>query len=186
MGHAAATGQSVVVRGTGTFSQTVNDISVTVTVYGVTSAPFSLTSNGPKFLSRSNKIDYPCSGNLQGWESDIKYKLRDNFNNVMASVPVNEAFSGSNTWPRVTSTPGTTDSTGAFTDGIFVCAAPGGLNPMPISPQPGPPYTLVDSFSQAWCAGASVSNAWGATCQGASVQNGTMKRFLDHGNVTVP
>jgi hypothetical protein len=183
----STTGQSVTLTGTGAFSQAANDVKITVTVNDATSSPFSLSSNGPKFLSRSTKIDFACSGqNEQGWESQIYYKLRDNFNNVMAGVPVNEAFSGSTTWPHPPSTPGTTDGTGAFTDGIFVCALPGGLNPMPLAPQQPQLTTLVDSFPQGWCAGASVANSWGSACQGAGVQNGTQKRFLDHGNVSVP
>jgi hypothetical protein len=183
----STTGQSVNLTGTGTLSHTANDVKITVTVNGVTSSPFSLSSQGPKFLSRSSKLDFACSGqNEQGWESQINYKLRDNFNNIMAGVPVNEAFSGSTTWPQLASTPGTTTGTGAFTDGIFVCAQPGGLNPMPLAPQQPPLNTLVDSFPQAWCAGAGVSNSWGSACQGAGVQNGTLKRYLDHGDVTVP
>jgi hypothetical protein len=180
-------GASVTVTGTGTFSQTLNDVQITVTVNGMTSDPFSLSSNGAKSISRSSKIDFPCSGTgLQGWDTQINYTLRDNFNNAMGSVPVNEGFGGTAVWPQPVSTGGTTTTTGTFTDDITVCASPGSLNPMPISPQQPETTTIVDSFGQTWCAGITVSNPWGSACQGAQVQSGTMKRFLDHGDVTVP
>jgi hypothetical protein len=183
----SSTGQSINVTGTGTFSQSSGDVKITVTVNGVASDTFSLSSNGPAFLSRSSKSDFPCSGNgEQGWDSFINYTLRDNFNNPMPNVPVNEAFSGSTVWPRVTSTGGTTTGTGTFTDDIFVCAAPGGLSPMPISPQQPETNTLVDSFHQNWCSGSSASNSWGSACVGGQTQSGTLQRFIDHGQVTVP
>jgi len=80
-------------------------------------------------------------------------------------------------------TGGTADaSTGNFNDGIFVCAT-GNVNPMPQNYTDGSGTSLVDHSSQAWCAGSSASSS---TCTGASVQNDTVKRYLDHGVVTIP
>jgi hypothetical protein len=183
----SGSGQSITVTGTGTFSQSLNDVQIVASAGGVNSPAFGLTSMGPKFFARSTKIDSPCSGTgEQGWESDIKYTLRDNINNPMGTVPINEAFSGLTTWPQITSTGGTTASDGTFHDVILVCALPGGLKPMPTSPQQPEGNTLVDSFSQTWCGGVNVSNPWGSGCQGAQVQSGTVKRYIDHGDVTVP
>ncbi len=160
---------------------------MSVTVNGVTSNNFTLTSMGPKFLSRSDKIDFPCSETgMTGWDSTISYTLRDNFNNAIPNVFMNEAFSGSTVWPKPPSKPGATTSTGTFTDDIFVCAQSGALNPMPKPPQNPESNTVVDSFHQNWCAGANVSNPWGSVCQGGPVQSGTMIRYIDHGQVTVP
>ena len=183
----STSGQSVNISGTGTFSSSTNDVGINVTVNGVASNTFQLTSMGPKFLGRSSKIDSPCSGTGEiGWDSSINYTLRDNFSNTMPNAPINEAFSGSTVWPRPPSTPGTTNATGGFADGIFVCAKAGGLTPMPEVPQNPETTTVIDSFHQNWCAGANVTNSWGSACQGAQVQSGTMIRYKDHGNVTVP
>ena len=89
-------------------------------------------------------------------------------------------------WASHPHTPAIPTASALLPDDIFVCALAGGLNPMPISPQQPETTTLIDSFSQKWCAGASVSNSWGSACQGGQVQAGTMKRYLDHGDVTVP
>jgi len=57
---------------------------------------------------------------------------------------------------------------------------------MPEVPQNPETTTVIDSFHQNWCAGANVINSWGSACQGGQVQSGTMIRYKDHGNVTVP
>jgi len=189
--HLSSTsGSSITVSGTGTFSQGANDVSITVTVNGVTSGAFTMTSKGPKQLSNPASLSYACTGGETGWHYDKTYRVLDNFNNVVKSLPVGEGIGapvsdrGDHlTFPAVIPTGGTTDaSTGNFTDGILVCAT-GNVNPMPQNYTDGSGTSLVDHLSQAWCAGSSTS---GFTCTGASVQNDTVKRYLDHGVVTIP
>jgi len=185
-------GSSVTVTATGSYkSHALGDVTITVTVNGITSNPFGLTVMSPSYLENPNNYNYPCSGdNEQGWDYYKSYRLRDNFNNLInqgaginQGVGVNESFSGQTVWPKAPAT-GYPASDGTFTDEIFVCATPGALNPMPLDWGNG--NTLVDSFTQTWCAGASTCDVWGAPCYGAQVQSGTIKRYLDHGVVTIP
>lgn len=182
-----STGSSIDVQGTGTFSQTANDVSITVTVNGMTSAPFTLTSDGPKLLANpSNIAGALCQSSQQGWEYDKTYEVLDNFNNIMKGLPVSEGLNtASVVWPPPAPTGGTTDSgTGQFTDKIFICATPpNGLSPMPQNYTNGSGTTLVDQIPQTWCAGSSIS---GSACTGGPVQSDHIQRYLDHGNVTIP
>jgi hypothetical protein len=190
--HLSSTsGSSITVTGTGTFSQGANDVSLTVTVNGMTSNPFTMTSKGPKQLSNPNSQSYACTGAGEtGWHYDKTYRVLDNFNTIMKGLPVSEGIGAPasdrgdhSTFPAVTPTGGTTDaSTGNYTDGIFVCAV-GSVNPMPQNYTGSPGTSLVDHISQTWCAGSSASSS---SCTGARVQNDTIRRYLDHGEVTIP
>jgi hypothetical protein len=190
--HLSSTsGSSITVQGTGTFSQSANDVSMTVTVNGVTSNPFTLTSKGPKQLSNPTNFSEACTGSgEQGWHYYKTYRVLDNFNNVMTSMPVSEGLGApvtdrpdNLTFPAPIPTGGTTDaSTGNYTDSIFVCPV-GTVTPMPENYTDGSGTSQVDHIAQAWCAGSSTS---GSSCTGAPAQNDTMKRYLDHGTVTIP
>jgi hypothetical protein len=169
------------------FSQHLGDVKVTVTVDGVTSDPFGVTSRTPTTLKNPTNINRPCTlEGKEGWERELHYRVTDNFNDLVTNAGANEAWSGTPVWPAPDSVGGSAGD-GTFTDTIFVCAKPpDGLSPMPQSPQDPLGTTLVDTLSQIWCSGAQDSNEWGTACQGVQLQNGTVKHFLDHAEVTVP
>lgn len=189
-----SSGRQATIVATGAhLSETVEDVKVTVTVGGVTSLPFGITVKAPARVVLPQGYGgelKSCSADSQPGQGWVRYKtwlLWDNFNQSLPNMGVNEGLSGNTVWPAFPSTGGVTDSSGVFTDKIFVCADPGGLNPMPQDPNLGSPSTvLVDSIPQSWCAGSSVDNLWNVGCYGAPIQSDTIKRFLDHGQITIP
>jgi hypothetical protein len=162
------------------------DVKVTATVNGLSSDQFSITIATAHYRSGPSSTNYSCIDPGQsGWHHDIFYKVVDNFNTLLPGVPVNEVFSGSTTWPQPASEGAPSDLNGQFTDGIFICGTPGTYSPNPVQYTDGSGTTLVDSFNQTWCVGSSVCNSWGAACNGRQIQNGILRRYLDHGTVVV-
>ncbi|MCU1284096.1 MAG: hypothetical protein JWO13_446 [Acidobacteriales bacterium] len=104
----ATTGTSIDITSSGSaFSApAANDISITATAAGQTSAPFTITSRTPTSLSFVSWDNNP--NDLFVWHTTICYDISDNLNTLMPSpVPVNEAWTSaivrdypSNTWQR--------------------------------------------------------------------------------------
>jgi hypothetical protein len=182
-----SSGNSVTITATGsTFSEGIGDVAIIATANAVDSDPYGITVKTAVKWD-TNALNSGCvDQTTPGWHHTIHYTLKDNFNSVMPYVDVNEGFSGATVWPQPASEGSPTDSTGVFTDDIFVCQPPNQISPNPVEWDGSDTGPLVDRFSQTWCAGSSVCNVWGVACNGKQFQSGTLKRYTDHGTVTVP
>ncbi len=187
----STSGSSITVTGTGAFSREVNDVSITLSVNGMTSNAFTITSKGPRVLANPYNLPRRCDGAGEvGWHYDRTYRVLDNFNNIMKNVPVSEGVglpisdrADGLRFPAVMPKGGLTNaSTGNFTDVIFVCAS-GSVTPMPENYTDGSGTSLVDHISQTWCAGSLASSL---ACTGAPVKSDTIYRYLGHGEVRIP
>jgi hypothetical protein len=162
-------------------STTANDVSITATVGGITSAPFQLTVRAPYALSSDPSHPTPVyiTNPTYVWETDIYYQVVDNFLTPMpVPLPVNEYFttgaindySGTNWRPGI---PGCLPQTlgAAFFDQL------GGETPSRV---PTPVYNVnwtgvkVQHWGQDWHVG---------TCNlgfGPRVQSDTIQKWTDH------
>jgi hypothetical protein len=174
-----STSSSVVVTSTGQ-SKTANDVSVTATTNGQTSAPFQLTVRAPYALSSDPNHPTPVYTTDPNyvWDTDIYYLVVDNFlTPVPVSLPINEYFttgpindySGTN-WRQ--GSPGCAQTAGAeFFDLL------GGENSSRVpTPVYSPNWTgaKVQHWGQDWHVG---------TCNlgsGPRVQSDTIQKWTDH------
>lgn len=165
-------------------STAANDVSITVTVGGLTSSPFKLTVRAPYTLGTDPNQPAPVysADNTFKWETDIYYRTLDNFLVAMpVSVSINEFFGPdvldytNENWQHMGPGCGSTNSTGDFFDqiqGVNVSQTP--------TPYPTPVFNgnwtgaAVYHFSQDWRVG---------TCQSGSgprVQTDALQRYTDH------
>lgn len=162
-------------------STKANDVSITATVNGQTSPPFTLTVRAPYALGTDPNHRTPVylSDPTYVWETDIYYQVLDNLLTPMpVALPVNEYFttaiipdySGTN-WNRGPAGCANTASDATFPDGI------GGEYSY---------YTPTPVYNPSWN-GVKVIH-WGqdwhiGTCtigSGPRVQSDTIQKWTDH------
>ena len=80
-------GNHVTVTSSGNhFSGTVGDISITVTVNGQTSGPFTMTAKTPwKLVPRASSPSTQCFTSPTSYVSTVSYDLHDNFDTLMSN-----------------------------------------------------------------------------------------------------
>jgi hypothetical protein len=178
-----STSATVQVTSTGQ-SSTANDVSITVTVGGIASDPFTLTVRAPYTLGTDPNHPSPVysADSTFAWVTDIYYRVLDNFLVAMpVSLPINE-FLGQDA-PDYTNEnwqhggPGCADtsSTAVFFDfiqGVNISQTP--------TPYPTPVYNTnwtgpaVYHFSQDWRVGTCTIGS------GPRVQTDALQRYTDH------
>ncbi len=172
-----ATSQTATVVGSA-LSASSGDVSVTVTVNGsVTSAAFTLTVRGPKTLVPGS-IQHQADSSY-GYVSSIGYTIRDNLNQNLSNVGVNESLGPvMNDYPNtswVAAPPTGYTPTGAtFADIITGQAVSPPPYPFPNAPSSPLGTTAVHHLAQSWFVGSTTPGS------GGRVQTDTLQRYVDH------
>jgi hypothetical protein len=175
-----STTNTVQVTSTGQ-STKANDVSITATVDGLTSAPFTLTVRAPYRMIPDPNVSNPIvyySDKTYAWYTDIYYQVLDNLGSPLpVPVPVNEFFGpaipdSQNNWemgpaeclPSI-------GSDAAFHDHIGGQKA--GFTPQAVY---NPNWTgiAVEHWRQDWAAGTCVLGA------GPRVQSDNIQKWVDH------
>jgi len=165
------------------FSTAPDDISVTASVGGQTSSPFTLTSRVPNSMTDPSNLTL-CDNGF-GYETDITYLVRDTLGDPMTdgldynekwTTGVNPVYGGTN-WPQNPETPGSLP--GQFL--IDVITGPG-VNNQP-APVPTPTCNSGNSvevvnWGQEWRIGSQVTGS------GVLVQSDTLHKYNDKGTHT--
>ena len=180
---------SVVVTSIGQ-STKLNDVSITATVDGETSAPFALTVRAPYALGSYALHPTPVytADPVYVWDTYVYYQVRDNFLTPMpVALSVNEYFttavvpdySGTN-WRQGSMGCAPTSSDAGFADMI------GGEIPSQVpTPVYNPSWTgvKVQHWGQDWHVGSCVNGS------GPRVQSDTLQKWTDHAlhtNIVTP
>jgi len=161
-----------------------NDVTVTVTVNGVTSNPVNFTVKAPHSLDMNASIA-DTSDITFGYVSYIVYTIKDwQGNNLPANIGVNEKWATSVTpdytntnWTRGNEMNGNSVGAG-FQDAISgnCIACPPAAFPAPISPcEPSRCNVPVIHWGQDFYIGSTTSGI------GRKVQTGTLQLYTDHG-----
>jgi hypothetical protein len=166
-------------------STSANDVTVTVTVNGVTSNPVSLTVKAPHSLVMAVNIPDDPDGTY-GYISYVSYTIKDwQGNNLPAVIGVNEKwttaivpdYTGTN-WTRGNELPGNASSNAVFQDSISgncISCLPNAF-PVPINPcQPNRCNVPVINWGQDWHVGSTTAGS------GRKVQTGRLQLYTDHG-----
>lgn len=159
-------------------SGTQSDVSISVTVGGLTSTPYLLTVRAPHSLSYQG--DNHASSSAYGYTSKIGYDIRDQFGTLLPTdVLINELFttgitndySGTN-WIRAPQGFATVSPSGW--DDTITGQPVSQAIPAPTAPCSPPCSTLVHHFSGEWYVGSATSGI------GVKVQTNTWNRYVDH------
>lgn len=184
-------------------SGTEGDVSIQVTVNGITSAPFKLTVRAPYSLQSTGPNNDLAQGS--GYRTYVNYQVNQQIGNAKmpTDVPVTELFPNAhtdyvaNTWPY--GCPGGGVATNAyFADQINVQDTGPSPTPAPCNPGTCTEF-LVDEIFQQWYVGNAqtgvvVRDKFYSTCptgtaRGRLVQTDTLQRYTDrgdHANVVSP
>lgn len=178
----APSGSQTAASSTGSvFSTAPGDINITATSQGVTSDPYAITSRRPKSLQKLESTTV-CDG-MFGYDTEVPYTVYDSlFEIIEAVIPVSENwnapvvfdYAGSG-WSRGLEKGGSTDASGMFHDTITGQLA----GHAPLATCSGAPVAVMH-WGQEWRVGSS------ATGVGASVWTGTLRKYTQHAEVTVP
>lgn len=159
-------------------SSTQNDVSITVTVGGITSSPHHITVRAPTSL-QAGTVSHTVDP-VFGYGSFIGYTIRDQFSTQLPSgVAVNEQwstgvvadFSGMD-WRRGPEGGFETSSTAAFFDHIG--GETSDKTPTPTVPHSPLGSTKVYHWGQQWFVGSSTVGS------GRRVQSNTLQKYTDH------
>jgi hypothetical protein len=164
-------------------SVTGSDISLTISIAGFTSEPFYFSVGTPKtVVSSINGTPISDAAFNDGFKSTIYYSTRDNFNNVMPSIALNEQFgSTTNDQPNNWANPsaGGISSYGSYewfdTLSFYSCAS---VTPVCTNPQSPLSSSAVKHYSQTWRVGSSTVGT------GVIVQTDNLQYYVDHGRHT--
>ena len=174
----SATGQGI--------GSQANDVSITVTVNGQTSAPFNITVRTPHRAvplippGQSSHITHDPDSSY-GYQTTIRYRILDNLdallptpiwvNECWTSDPVKD-YAGEVNWLQ-SQQQGAEVPNSAFEDqiqGYLLSIA----NPVPTSPQSPLGNVKVQHWGQAIYIGSSTA------CQGRRIQTNTFQKYIDH------
>lgn len=164
-------------------SRALNDVVVTVTARASKSAPHRLTVRQPKSLSFLRNVDK--ADPTWGYETEIHYAIRDQFNQILpANVPLNEHwtsgvvsdFAGMD-W-RPSDNKGAVVAPADWPDVIQGEMAD--HHPVPRNPQTPLLGRRVNHWNGKWSIGSTDANAG----KGLRVQTNTWQKYLDHARHT--
>lgn len=175
-----STSSTVQVTGTGQ-SRAANDASVTVTVGGVTSAPFKLTVRAPYTLGTdpNNPAPVYSSDGTYVWSVQIPYRVLDNLLTPMPNpVSINENWTTpvandylNTNWRQGAAGCATLGSGGAFAD--LIEGETPDRTPTPVyNPQEN--GLAVQHWGQEWRVGTCAIGS------GPRVQTDTLQKYTDH------